>query len=84
MNEKVQWKGQLAELKGRYNTLKFEGQGLLILLRSLLNPFEPDLTRLQVEIIENNADRLKTVVQQMREAKAQIEKLQEALGETNG
>lgn len=84
MNERVQWKGQLAELKENYNTLKFEAQGLLILLRNLLNPFEPDLTKLQAEIIENNADRLKTVVQKMREIKAQMEALQKALGETNG
>ena len=46
--EKLQLKGMLAESKKRFRTLDTEASGLVILVRSLLNPYE-DIKNLDME-----------------------------------
>ena len=41
--ERIQLKGQLAEAKSTFKHLDTEAAGLIILIRSLLNPFEDEL-----------------------------------------
>ena len=47
--ERIQLKGQLAEAKSKYKHLDTEAAGLILLIRSLLNPFEDDTTKLDIE-----------------------------------
>ena len=47
--ERIQLKGQLAEAKSKYKHFDTEAAGLILLIRSLLNPFEDDTTKIDVE-----------------------------------
>ena len=40
--ERIQLKGQLSEAKSKFKHLDTEAAGLVILIRSWLNPFEED------------------------------------------
>ena len=46
--ERLQPKGMLAESKKSFRSLDTEGSGLVILIRSLLNPYE-DISKLDTE-----------------------------------
>ncbi len=78
--EKYLWKGQLADLKQQYHQLELEVSSLVINIRTLLNPYEEDVTHLPVKEIRVLSSRLEEVVQEMREIKIRIKKLEEALG----
>ena len=75
--EKMQFKGQLADLKKKFKTLDTEASGLLILIRSLLNPYEEDLTKLDTEKTKVSVDRLNQIVLEMKALKSKIEKMEE-------
>jgi len=75
--EKMQFKGQLADLKKKFKTLDTEASGLLILIRSLLNPYEEDLTKLDTEKAKVSVDRLNQIVLEMKALKSKIEKMEE-------
>lgn len=79
MNEVTLWKGQLADLRHQYTEMDLEASAIVISLRMQLNPHEKDLTKLPVGGIENSADRLRELVEKMREIKTQIAELEEAI-----
>ncbi len=47
--ERLQLKGQLAEAKSKFKNLDMEASGLIVLIRTYLNPFEEDLTKIEIE-----------------------------------
>jgi len=78
--EKYLWKGQLADLKQKYQQLQLEVSGLIIQIRTMLNPFEEDVTRLPVEEIAVAAQRLKEIILEIRSIQEKIKKLEDAIG----
>ena len=75
--ERIQLKGQLAEAKSKYKHLDTEAAGLVLLLRSLLNPYEDDTTKLDVEKASVQFQRLQEIIIELRNLKQKIEKLEE-------
>ena len=73
--ERLQFKGMLAESKKKYRALDTEASGLILLLRALLNPYEPIL-ELDIEKIITTTNRLNTVHSEMKEASDKIKKLE--------
>ena len=74
--EKMQLQGQLADLKKKFKNLDTEASGLLILIRSLLNPYEDDLTKLDTEKALVSLDRFSKIVQELKALKQKIEKME--------
>ncbi len=74
--EKMQFQGQLADLKKKFKNLDTEASGLLILIRSLLNPYEEDLTMLDTEKALISLDRFNKIVQELKALKQKIEKME--------
>ena len=56
--ERLQLKGMLAESKKRYRCIDTESSGLILLLRSLLNPYE-EIINIDTEKIVVTSIRLK-------------------------
>ena len=71
--ERIQLKGQLAEAKSKYKHLDTEAAGLVLLLRSLLNPYEDDTTKLDIEKASVQFQRLQEIVIELRNLKQKIE-----------
>lgn len=74
--ENMQIKGQLAEARKKFKELDTEASGLIILTRSLLNPYEEDICKLEIEKAVTATSRLNSLVAQMRILKSKIEKLE--------
>ena len=74
--ERIQLKGQLAEAKSKYKKLDIEASGLIILVRSLLNPFEEDTTKQETEKALVSLTRLNNIVQELRTLKKKISDLE--------
>ncbi len=70
--ERIQLKGQLAEAKSKYKKLDIEASGLIILVRSLLNPFEEDTTKQETEKALISLTRLNDIVQELKILKKKI------------
>ena len=64
--ERIQLKGQLAEAKSKYKHLDTEAAALILLIRAVLNPFEEDTTKIEVDIVEELKG-LKTKIQKLEE-----------------
>jgi hypothetical protein len=75
--ERIQLKGQLSEAKSKYRRLDVEASGLVILIRSLLNPFEENTTKLDIEKAFVQFQRLQEIILELRNLKNKIEKLEE-------
>lgn len=73
--EKLQLKGMLAESKKRFRTLDTEASGLVILIRSLLNPYE-DVKNLDMEKVGVSTKRLTTVVEELKTLSEKIKNLE--------
>lgn len=73
--EKLQMKGMLAEAKKRFRTLDTEASGLVILIRSLLNPYE-EIKNLDMEKVSVSVDRLKEITLEMKTLSEKIKKLE--------
>jgi hypothetical protein len=73
--EKLQLKGMLAESKKRLRTLDTEASGLVILIRSLLNPYE-DVKNLDMEKVEVSVNRLSNIAEEMKTLSEKIKKLE--------
>ena len=73
--ERLQLKGLLAESKKTYRALDTEASGLILLLRSLLNPYEAILL-LDMEKILSITNRLNTVQTEMKNYSEKIKKLE--------
>ena len=78
--ERIQFKGQLAEAKSKYKNLDTEAAGLIILLRSLLNPFEEDTTKIDIEKITVQTARLQNIIFELRSLKDKIDNLEAYFG----
>ncbi len=74
--ERIQLKGQLAEAKSEYRNLDVEASGLIILVRSLLNPFEDDNTKQETEKALVSLTRLNEIVIELRRLKKKIADLE--------
>ena len=76
--ERLQLKGMLAEAKKSFRTLDTEASGLVILIRSLLNPYE-DIAKLDVEKALASLKRLNDVQAEMRTLETKIKNLESEL-----
>ena len=72
--ERLQLKGMLAESKKTFRTLDTEGSGLVILIRSLLNPYE-DISKLDTEKALVTMKRLNEVQNEMKALETKIKNL---------
>ena len=75
--ERIQLKGQLAEAKSKYRNLDIEASGLIILIRSLLNPFEDDTTKQETEKALVSLTWLNEIVTELRRLKKKISELED-------
>jgi len=78
-SERLQMKGLLVELKKKERKLDADASGRLTLLRTLLNPYEEDLTQLDEAQILNEASEFSRFVQDLREVRVKIKKLESDL-----
>lgn len=78
--ERIQLKGQLAEARSKYKQLDTEAAGLIILIRSLLNPFEEDNSKIDIEKVTVQTARLQNIVLELRSLKSKIENLEDYFG----
>lgn len=76
--ERLQMKGMLAEAKKNFRTLDTEASGLVILIRSLLNPYE-DIKNLDMEKVSVSVKRLKEITEEMKLLSEKIKKLESEL-----
>ncbi len=76
--ERLQLKGLLAESKKTYRALDTEASGLILLLRSLLNPYEA-IVLLDMDKIVSITSRLNTVQTEMKNYAEKIKKLEAEL-----
>lgn len=74
-------KGRRAELRKQKSDLDLEGAGLVTLIRSQLDPYEDDLTRLPIDQAEASMDRLLTVWSKLKEVKAKLHQIAGDLGD---
>jgi hypothetical protein len=77
--ERMQYKAKLAEYEKKFKTLDIEASGLIILIRSFLNPYEEDVTKLDVEKTFHSMSRLRDVVNEMKSLEAKIQKMEQDL-----
>lgn len=74
--ERIQFKGQLSEVKSKYKRLDVEAAGLIVLIRALLNPFEDDTTKQDTEKALISITRLNDIVQELKVLKKKISDLE--------
>ena len=72
--EILQMKGMLAEAKKKYRSLDTEASVLLILIRSLLNPYE-EIQKLDIDKVLVSVKRLKNVTVEMQALNDKIKRL---------
>ena len=72
--ERFQLKGMLADAKKQFRLKDTEASGLIILLRSLLNPYIP-----VTEIVMVQVDRLHKIISEMKEKQIQINQMESDL-----
>ena len=70
--------GILAESKKRFRTLDTEASGTILIIRSQLNPYE-EITSLDTDKVLVLSHRLNKIVQEMKELKEEIKKLEQEL-----
>ncbi|HNV72873.1 MAG TPA: hypothetical protein PKO06_24405, partial [Candidatus Ozemobacteraceae bacterium] len=68
-----------AEAKKKMNKLDADASGRIILLRTLLSPYEEDVTRLDGEKIKNEATELSRIIDEMRVQKDRISRMERDL-----
>ncbi len=73
--ERLQLKGMLAESKKRFRTLDTEASGLVILIRSLLNPYD-EIKNLDMEKVNVTVKRLTEITEEMKTLSEKIKKLE--------
>lgn len=76
--ERLQLKGMLAESKKSFRTLDTEASGTILIIRSQLNPYE-EITNLDTDKVLVLSHRLNKIVQEMKELKEKIKKLEQEL-----
>lgn len=78
-DERIKLKGMLAEARHKLKEKDLEAKGLVILIRNLLNPYETDLCSLKIDEALASTKRLQHLIDDMRELKAKVKELSEAL-----
>ena len=78
--ERLQLKGMLAESKKSYRSLDTEASGLVILIRSLLNPYE-EISNLDTEKALVSLKRLNVVRTEMKALSVKIKNLESEFAE---
>ena len=68
----------LAESKKRFRTLNTEASGTILIIRSQLNPYE-EITSLDTDKVLVLSHRLNKIVEEMKELKEKIKKLEQEL-----
>ena len=76
--ERLQLKGMLAESKKNFRSLDTEASGLVILIRSLLNPYE-DISKLDTEKALVSMKRLNEVQAELKNLEVKIKNLEAEL-----
>ena len=79
--ERLQYQGLLTQNKKKITQCKLEAAGIMITLRTQLNPYEDDLTLLNLEAAKVLLERLLELQCQLKELSQKVRSLQEALGE---
>lgn len=77
--ERLQLKGQLADVKKKYKNLDIEASGLILLIRNIVNPYADEVTSLKIDEAEAAMDRLQKIIHEMRELKEKIKQIEDAL-----
>jgi len=75
--ERIQLKGQLAEAKSKFKNLDVEAAALVILIRSLLNPYEENTTKLDTQKALVSMQRLNDIVEELKTLDSKIKNLEE-------
>lgn len=78
--ERIQLKGQLAEAKSKFKNLDVEASALVILIRSLLNPYEENTTKLDTQKALVSMQRLNNIVTELKTLDSKIKNLEEYFG----
>lgn len=76
--ERLQLKGMLAESKKRFRTLDTEASGLILIIRSLLNPYE-DVTKIDTEKALVSIQRLNAIQTEIKNLEVKIKNLEAEL-----
>ena len=76
--ERLQLKGMLAESKKRFRTLDTEASGLILIIRSLLNPYE-DVSKIDTEKALVSMQRLNTIQTELKNLEVKIRNLEAEL-----
>ena len=76
--ERLQLKGMLAESKKRFRTLDTEASGLILIIRSLLNPYE-DVTKIDTEKALVSMQMLNTIQTELKNLEVKIRNLEAEL-----
>ena len=76
--ERLQLKGMLAESKKRFRTLDTEASGLILIIRSLLNPYE-DVSKIDTEKALVSMQRLNTIQTEIKNLEVKIKNLEAEL-----
>nr|DAU52973.1 MAG TPA: hypothetical protein [Caudoviricetes sp.] len=76
--ERLQMKGMLAEAKKRFRTLDTEASGLVILIRSFLNPYE-EIIKLDTDKISASLNRLSDISKELKVLNEKIKNLESEL-----
>lgn len=79
-NEYLKYQGMRSELQTRAGELRLEGKGLIRLLRDIMEPFQPDLTRLRLEEAMAELKRLREIQFELLEIDARLRELEAQLG----
>jgi len=78
--ERLQLKGMLAESKKTFRSLETEASGLIILIRSLLNPYDK-ITNLDTDKALISLKRLDTITKEMKALDVKIKNLESEFDE---
>ena len=76
--ERLQLKGMLAESKKRFRTLDTAASGFILIIRSLLNPYE-DVTKIDTEKALVSMQRLNTIQTELKNLEVKIRNLEAEL-----
>lgn len=74
-------KGRMAEIKTGINDKRLVAAGLIMSIRQDLDPFEEDVTKLNIERAEASMDQLLTTWTELKELVAKEARLKAELGE---
>ena len=74
--ENMQIKGQLADSRKKLRSLETEVSGYIILIRSLLNPYEDDVSKIESDKVSSVTNRLNELIPRIRSLKEKIRKLE--------